>query len=186
MYKQHILDRDSDHRCQNSNSDEANDASSISVGYQIYYKLVGISDTKITGEMRGWSAMSKLLQYQQQQQQEQDKVSTTVGTNLCNDDESLLPLHLPPMLLISSDDDTIDHRDYIKLQQHYDEQDKQEQPEAGERKQNDDGILQIVILSGGAGHGPFFGSNATKYFQHIQTFLARRTNSKTKHTKQYN
>ena len=95
------------------------------------------------------------------------------------------------MLLICSEDDTVDQEDYLKLQQQQQQQQRQQlglddsnNPTTRPTKEDDDDeeeesdhkgrrpqSIRVVILSDGAGHGPFFGPSSTTYFRHIHQFL---------------
>ena len=166
---------------------DANDSSSSSssnidniVGQCIYYKLIGKSETNITGELQGWSAMSRLLLLQQHIERSSKSSAS-----------SWYPP--PPILLICSEDDTVEQEDYLKLQQQLrlneDQQPRRREeqqyhlPQADEKEGDqeivdlscsyrfDSSQLRVVVLSEGAGHGPFFGPSSTTYFQHIHKFL---------------
>jgi hypothetical protein len=69
---------------------------------------------------------------------------------------------LPPCLFLCTKDDTIPMEDYQQL--------KHNCLQAMEKTTSTHNKCHVVIMEEG-GHGPFFGSTANAYFEHIHNFL---------------
>jgi pimeloyl-ACP methyl ester carboxylesterase len=122
---------------------DAQTANDKTVGAQIYHTLIGTSDTNITGEMKDWSALSRLSVY-------------------------LRNANTTPCLFVSTKDDTIPHEDYQLIVQ----QQELPIKAAAEDDSSASSLLlhhQVVIMKQG-GHGPFFGATAAEYFNIIEQF----------------
>jgi pimeloyl-ACP methyl ester carboxylesterase len=121
---------------------DAQMANEMTVGAQIYRTLIGASDTNITGEMKDWSALSRLSVY-------------------LRDDANTSSI---PCLFVSTKDDSIPHEDYQLVQQELPKATTEDDASASLSLHH-----QVVIMEQG-GHGPFFGATAEEYFNIIEQF----------------
>jgi pimeloyl-ACP methyl ester carboxylesterase len=120
------------------------------VGSRIYHRLIGRSDTNITGEMKDW--------------------------NIWGDDGDVvdrlwMSLVVPRCLFICTKDDTVPWQDYYRLQQELVNQSRPTTQLNNTHDHCSNNHHDVVIMPEG-GHAPFFGPTSDDYFQHITKFLS--------------
>jgi hypothetical protein len=125
--------------------DEQELATDSTTGAAIYRKLIGTSDTHITGEMKNWDALQRI-----------DCLSSSSSSSSSSS-------WCYPCLFITGTNDTIPHQEYKQLptQMTSSSSLSQQLPR-----------IEVLVLENGE-HAPFYGETAPQYFREIQGFLQR-------------